>query len=224
MLAHSPRIVTQGLVLCLDAGNTKSYPGSGTTWTDLSGNGRTATLVNGVSYSSVDGGSMVFDGVNDVISSQSHTFTTNSSYTYEIWFNPDDAGSTDGLIGGTNNPAIRWGQVSGKVRLFLGWTESPGYLQIDSQSTLSSSSWHNVVGTVDVSTKTFSLYVNGNLSSSSTWATGTPSVPGTTIYFNQRDSANSFNGKISVGKVYNRALTAAEIAQNFQALRGRYGI
>ena len=62
---YSPTTVTSGLVLCLDAGNAKSYPGSGTVWTDLSGNGNTGTLINGPTYNSANGGSIVFDGVND---------------------------------------------------------------------------------------------------------------------------------------------------------------
>ena len=64
-------IVTDGLVLCLDAANPKSYPGSGTTWTDLSGNGNNGTLVNGVGYNSDNGGSLSFDGVNDYVSKSS---------------------------------------------------------------------------------------------------------------------------------------------------------
>jgi hypothetical protein len=59
---NNPRIITDGLVLALDAGNPKSYPGSGTAWTDLSGNGNTGTLVNGTGYNSGNGGSLVFDG------------------------------------------------------------------------------------------------------------------------------------------------------------------
>ena len=66
-LAHSPKIVTNGLVLCLDAGNTKSYPGSGTAWTDLSGRGNNGTLTNGPTYSSTNGGSVVFDAVDDYV-------------------------------------------------------------------------------------------------------------------------------------------------------------
>ena len=62
-----PEVVEDGLVLALDAGNTKSYPGSGTTWTDLSGNGNNGTLTNGPTYSSSNGGSIVFDGVNDFV-------------------------------------------------------------------------------------------------------------------------------------------------------------
>ena len=66
-LYHSPQISLNGLVLCLDAANPKSYPGSGTTWTDLSGNGNNGTLVNGVGYSSDNLGSLVFDGANDYV-------------------------------------------------------------------------------------------------------------------------------------------------------------
>ena len=62
-----PEIVEDGLVLALDAGNTKSYPGSGTTWTDLSGNGNNGSLVNGVGYNSGNLGSLSFDGVNDYV-------------------------------------------------------------------------------------------------------------------------------------------------------------
>ena len=72
-LAHSPRIVTDGLVLALDAGNAKSYPGSGTAWTDLSGNSNNGTLTNGSTYSSVDGGAIVFDGSDDYVVSSNNT-------------------------------------------------------------------------------------------------------------------------------------------------------
>ena len=61
----SANLVTSGLILHLDSSNSGSYPGSGTTWTDLSGNGRNATLINGTQYSSLDGGKIVFDGTND---------------------------------------------------------------------------------------------------------------------------------------------------------------
>ena len=74
MLAHGPSIITQGLVLALDAADRNSYPGSGTTWTDLSGNGNTGTLTNGPTYNSANGGSIVFDGSNDYVN-----FSYNSS-------------------------------------------------------------------------------------------------------------------------------------------------
>jgi hypothetical protein len=83
-LSHSPSIITQNLVLCLDAGNPKSYPGSGTAWTDLSGNGNTGTLVNGVGYNSGNLGSLVFDGSNDHITSSFAT-TSGQAVTYAGW-------------------------------------------------------------------------------------------------------------------------------------------
>ena len=66
-LSHSPNIVTDVLVLCLDAANRRSYPGSGNSWLDLSGNGNNGTLTNGPTYSSANGGSLVFDGVDDYV-------------------------------------------------------------------------------------------------------------------------------------------------------------
>ena len=76
-LAHSPRIVTDGLVLCVDAANTKSYPGSGTTWTDISGKGHNGTLTNGPTFSSDNMGGIVFDGSNDAVtlSAKPRTYT-----------------------------------------------------------------------------------------------------------------------------------------------------
>jgi hypothetical protein len=86
-LSHSPSIITQNLVLCLDAANSKSYPGSGTTWTDLSGNGNNGTLANGVGYNSGNGGSLVFDGVDDYVSltSADLRFGGSNSYTFDFF-------------------------------------------------------------------------------------------------------------------------------------------
>ena len=92
--AHSPRIVTDNLVLALDAGNTKSYPGSGTTWTDTVG-GNNGTLTNGPTYSSDDGGSIVFDGSNDYAQSgtSSDLIIGTQDYTMSLWVKYDSAKS-----------------------------------------------------------------------------------------------------------------------------------
>jgi len=87
-LYHSPSIVMNGLVLCLDAGNTKSYPGSGTTWIDLSGNSNTGTLTNGPTYSSENGGSLVFDGIDDYVTT---SLGTHTPYCIDIWFYNNDS-------------------------------------------------------------------------------------------------------------------------------------
>ena len=90
-LVHSPSIVTSGLVLCLDAANRKSYPSpfTGTTWTDLSGNGNNGTLENGVVYSSGNGGSLSFDGVNDFGLTGNSGITGNNSWSISVWINVD---------------------------------------------------------------------------------------------------------------------------------------
>jgi len=101
-LSHSPRIVTNGLVLCLDAGNRQSYPGSGTTWTDLSGNGKNGTLTNGPTYTSANVGAIVFDGVDDYVSCSASNILNN--FSYDIWCLPQathqiDTEQTSGVVG-----------------------------------------------------------------------------------------------------------------------------
>jgi len=82
-----PNISTSGLVLALDAANTKSYPGSGTTWTDMSGNNNNGTLTNGPTFNSANGGSIVFDGSNDFVTlgNQSVLGFTNGIFSVEAW-------------------------------------------------------------------------------------------------------------------------------------------
>ena len=84
---YSPKIVTDGLVLYLDAANTKSYPGTGTVWTDISRTNNNGTLTNGPTYTSTFGGSIVFDGTNDsVVSANTINITGASARTMNIWF------------------------------------------------------------------------------------------------------------------------------------------
>ena len=97
-LIHSPHIVTSGLVLILDAGNPKSYPGSGTTWKDLSGNGHDGTLVNGTGFDSANSGSLPFDGTDDAIENANFAsaMAGNLVGTVNIWFKlPSSAYSTN---------------------------------------------------------------------------------------------------------------------------------
>ena len=221
-LAHSPRIVTDGLVLALDAGNTKSYPGSGTTWTDLSGNSNTGTLTNGPTFSSDNGGYIDFDGSNDQIncgSSDDFAFGT-GDFTIEFWCNPDALGTTaiisissDGGFSSTNWQ-FRYNNAQ-KVR----WLYSNSS-DIISNSTVSTGEWTHIVATRSGTALT--LYINAVSE-----ATGTSSANlsdnGTLRIGTSRDENSYFNGKISNVKLYKgKGLTAAEVAQNYNALKGRY--
>lgn len=111
---NGPKIITDGLVLCLDAAGTKSYPGNGTTWTDLSGNGNNGTLINGPTFSSDNGGSLVFDGSNEWVACSASLSKLNitTQFTYEVTFyiTSNNAYNRYDLIGYNGySPSNIWG-------------------------------------------------------------------------------------------------------------------
>jgi hypothetical protein len=221
---YGGNIVTDGLVLAVDAGNLVSYESGSTIVYNMTGS-TSGSLNNGTTYLSNNGGTWDFDGTDDTITVKSnHTFSSGESYTYEVWFNPTTDNTTSGLIGGQNNPMLRWGQgsPSGKVYFFCGYSESPGYIGVLSNSILPVGEWHHAMATLDSVNKVGKLYINGEYETQFTWSTGTVSVPPSTILFNMRDSSNAYLGKISTGRVYNRALTAQEIQQNYIAQKARF--
>ena len=226
-VGYNPRIVTDGLVLALDAGNTKSYPGSGTTWTDLSGNGNNGTLTNGPTYDSSNGGSIVFDGSDDYSNFSSRILTNAvTAISCFMWIYPKSDGVVLAILGqstintGYHHSAIEIGS-SGELRMSM-WH---GSLTNRVNSTLSLNTWNNVGFTYAGTTLTG--YLNGSNVGTTTFTWAKPSD----IYFgimsteitNMGTSAYG-DGNVSNVQVYNRALTAAEVTQNFNALRGRYGI
>ena len=229
-LAHSPRIVTDGLVLCLDAGNTKSYPGSGTTWTDLSGNGNNGTLQNGIGFDSGNGGSLSFDGVYDVVNLPLSNNLKNTSYTIFGFVKSSVSiqnGSSEKYLyyfRGTTTGSDRFGVLfgfssnvnfnNGKLSLIIGDGGWNGYYS--SRDSWSANTWYNVA--VTQSGTTYRMYVNGIQTD-----TGTAVVPQFSG-IDQNTFGTKWNGNIPNALVYNKALTASEIQQNFNALRGRYGI
>jgi hypothetical protein len=200
-----------GLVLALDAGNTKSYPGSGTAWTDLTGNGNTGTLTNGPTYSSANGGSIAFDGTNDYITSSFAT-TSGQAVTYCGWLYSTETTSTyrNFVDSGTLTPIISWnysGQIEFDAALYT-------------TTTVYRNQWVYVALSKPSGTSSASYYVNGVF-------VGTGSVyitPAVTPTWFNRAAAETWKGNASNVQAYNRALSAAEIQQNFNALRGRYGI
>jgi hypothetical protein len=226
-LSHSPSIVTNGLVLCLDAANPKSYPGSGTTWTDLSGNVNNGTLTNGPTYSSANGGSIVFDGVDDYASSA--ISLSNANMAIEMTFKINSfAGFVDVAVldNGTNGLLIELGgnngvpNTNGYLRYYgFGISVSDG-LASSSQYILDSKI-HTSVLTVNSSSAT--SYFDGVLQ-------GTESITSSTTFTRLVLANDLLRGGRACGcniyqvKIYNRALSAAEIQQNFNALRGRYSI
>lgn len=240
---HSPRIVTDGLSLCLDAANLKSYPGSGTTWTDLSGNSNIGTLTNGPTYSSDNGGSIVFDGTNDYVdfgSNGASAVNGLSEVTVEIWYKSDSVGNDTGLIfGGTSNTrdngiSIRFdsngfsGSGTNVIKAGFGQNNSETAAnQIESSSNIQSTDWICITVVCDLQTS-IKLYKNGvedtptYTESDGGSASSISNCDGLVIGYGRNQV--EWDGKISNVKIYNRVLTASEVTQNYNALKGRYGL
>jgi hypothetical protein len=192
-------------------------------WKDTSGNSKHVTFVNSPTYSSSNGGSLVFDGTDDYcLGTELGQLTT---YTIDVWFRPtshpnNNACVISSVYPGSNNTVnfkIGYEGGSGMVGGFFdgGWRLSPSV-----STTLNT--WQNVVYTYNGSS--LSIYSNG-VSGGSTSYTGTPNSGGAGFRVGRRwDAADYFAGNIGVIKIYNRALSATEISQNFNAIRGRYGI
>ena len=235
-VGYNPRIVTDGLVLALDAGNRKSYPGSGNSWRDLSGRGNTGTLTNGPTYSSSNGGSIVLDGTNDHInfgSSSDANFGT-GDFAVECWF--FDSGTTqayaglvvNGQSGGSDTTAFQFGKggnTDGEGRTnrieFVRGLANGSFAIYDSVNTLQPNTWTHMIAT-RIGT-TVKLYTNGVEVDSMT-DSGSYSNTALRVGIN-RGAQVYWSGRVSNVRIYKgKGLTAAEISQNFNATRSRFGI
>jgi hypothetical protein len=220
-IAYNPRIVTDGLVLALDAGNRKSYPGSGTTWTDLSGRGNNGTLTNGPTFSSSNGGSIVFDGTNDFVDTS--LITEFSDFTVCVWFKQSgsikayqrlvDKNYINGFwLGRENTNANKWG---GGVR--------DSAFPFGRYITLNDNQWHFIVSRREGTAHT--IFGDGVTNTISGTVSSSPlSLNNILIGKSDQVAQDLFTGNIASVQIYNRALTSTEIQQNFNATRGRYGI
>lgn len=211
-------IVTSGLVLHLDAGKTASYPGTGTTWTDLSGNGNNGTLTNGPTYSSANGGSIVFDGVNDYVLTPVNIDANPN--TVSAWFNASAINGERGIVITDNGNWDKGFEITdGVFNIHIG-----NNLSSTGVSALSNT-WY--FGTIVYTSISMSFYING----ANIWSGGAPgATSGSTVeigraYYNLYDiggGSRFFIGNISQVQIYNRALSAAEVLQNYNATKARY--
>ena len=237
---YNPRIVTDGLVLLLDAGNTKSYPGTGTTWTDISRNGNNGTLTNGPTFDSANGGSLVFDGVDDYVNCGTNLNFPNS-FSRGCWMKANSGTSSvfgKGLVS-------RYSTIGDNRQYLLGFLESSNlvnfglstdgtgiggtgnFVQSDNNA-ITRDIWYNICGVFTSGLKV-ELFINGilvsslNTSSISHFQSNVkPLEIGASEAFD--NSSREFDGNIAQVSIYNRALLASEVQQNFNALRGRFGI
>jgi hypothetical protein len=230
-------IVTNGLVLNLDAANPRSYPQpyNGITWTDLSGLGNNGTLISGVVYTGSNGGSLVFNGLNGYISTTYNSnvaFLNRDPYTLEVFANPLPASQYPGWINreanlgsgrdGYNLIYTTFGNPPGIVGIITERFTSGTGIQVSSYISTSSffGGWNHIVSTYDGST--LSLYING-ISRASSTSTGSLTNNSTALQIGARGFDES-SGQIAISRIYNRALNSSEVLQNFNATRARFGI
>jgi hypothetical protein len=214
---YSPKIVTDGLVLYLDAANTRSYPGSGTTWTDLSRSGNNGSLINGPTFNSGNGGSIVFDGSNDYVSVSSST-SLNEPKTIESWIYVTSQQTAMILSRGIGNYEL-YTFTDGFVYTYWG---NAFNASINNPS-VTLNVWNQFCFTLSGTTET--VYKNGSLIGSRT-LNATPSYSNTGNLDIARRNTNTLylNGRIPNIKIYNRALSATEILQNYNATKTRFGL
>lgn len=235
-LGHSPSIVTNGLILCLDAANTKSYPGTGTTWTDLSGNGYIGTLTNGPTFNSANNGFIVLDGVDDYISVNNPQLLNpgSASFSIDAWVYQKGNVAYNGVVEARGTSLHGFLYVlnyasTGQCSLFLNTTlDANQNIYTSTVSTFSDLLvWINICVTVNRSNQTITFYKNGIQQGSSVSITsgGTVDPSSDYKYWIGGDLGGpEANMNISSIKHYNRALSASEVVQNFNALRGRYSV
>jgi hypothetical protein len=222
-------IVKDGLVLWLDANDKTSYPGTGTAWTDLSLGSNSGTLTNGPTFNSANGGSIVFDGVDDYVTENSSVvFQDKSDFTFNTWFNT--AITASNLVS-SNTPATTVSASS--ITLTRSTTNEVNVRFGGSSITYNSipwttGSWFNLVYRRQYTNgvPTASLYINNTLTNTSNNQFFSASFTIANIGRRQNTAQTNsyFSGSISMVWAYNRVLTTQEITQNYNATKTRFGI
>lgn len=223
-IGYNPKIITDGLVLALDAANVKSYPGSGTTWYDLSGNNRNGTVNGAPTYTA---NSFTLNGNGDFFDCGSNTITGSSAFTLMSWFKTSTVSKYSGVIsiGGSGNgpyigtvAAAQVGTANSIGGGFYGNNWGTGITTVNA--------WVHLAMTYAGGTNGLTtFYVNG-ISILNQNFSGTPNTPANLIRVGRigTDTIYDLNGSVASASIYDRQLSNAEILQNFNALKGRYGI
>jgi hypothetical protein len=224
------------IVLYLDAGNTLSYPTTGTSWYDLSIKDYTGTLINGASFNSDNGGSIVFDGTNDGVSIVMPTPTsTKNSLSFDFWLLSTGQTATlqsilaKGLPNDVTMGYIRIYRQTSTDDLRYSYANGSAHQQTNIPNFFNgyNNTWLNLQITFNYSSGSFNVYRNGVLFFNST-LTNSPLFPTKTgvtyVGLSSIGSGSPFNGKISVVKIYNKELTSTDVTQNFESVKSRYGL
>lgn len=237
MPTHSgPNTTDDGLVLALDAGDANSYTSGSTTWNDLTGNGNNGTLINGPTFDSENGGSIVFDGIDDYASIPASPLTEINVFSFELWLNRTGLATFTGPYdrifqkngGYSGHPA--WGfhlneSTPAAPSFRSSYSSASGdynnIISFTSDAAMELDEWHYYAATLD-SELNLKLYHNGSLNNEGV-LNQPPMKTQDTILIAIGDG-REFYGKIPIVRVYNRPLTSSEITQNYNTLKPRFGL
>jgi hypothetical protein len=226
-----PDIVENGLVLCLDAANKFSYPRTGTTWTDLSGNSNNGTLTNGPTFSAGNQGSIVFDGTNDYVTKTSWISPPTNTFTIGCWVKFSDNVNDRYLlsfgrdIGGSTGGLALFAYGFNAISDVLVFEFGSGIGRVSSGIVPSLNIWYYLTVTADVTNVKF--YLNGEVKNTSSQGSGAiTSSPTLSIgsYVNDSGTPGTYfyAGNIAQVSIYNRSLSATEVLQNYNATKSRF--
>jgi hypothetical protein len=236
---YQGNIVTNGLIMNLDAGNLISYGGTGTSWKDLTNTTTGATLVNGPTYNTSNGGSIVFDGTDDYVTTTNFYLSTLPASVL-VWFKAGTQTSNSssilrpimqqGLFDG-NFPANTQGieinmmrsgsDVVGKLRFAWGGDNDSNYIYL-TDNRYDDNQWH--FACIINNGGTFDVYIDGVYLTTKTTHTSVSTSTPVNFGGDTAVGARKLVGNISNAQIYNRALTQSEIIQNFNAHKSRYGL
>jgi hypothetical protein len=229
-------IVTNGLVMYLDAGSRMSYTSGSTTWRDLSGNTAiSGTLINSPIFDSTTQGSIIFNGTNQYINCGTE-LSQSGDWSISTFVKLSVTSSTRVIMARSagspsfqQNYALAYGGYTGNngTKFAVG-TSADSYKAAIGVTTVQTGSWYHVVGTYNSTSKILSLYVNGTLDGTTTGTTLPPTTGSQFVQVGCSDGtstpANFWSGSIAQVSIYNRALSAQEIAQNYNATKTRFGL
>ena len=234
---YNPKIVTDGLVLCLDAANKRSYPGAGTTWSDLTNNNYSGTLENNAAFTSANGGGIAFDGTDDRVTINDFEDLNATDASFSCGIKLDALGSDKDFFvkggHGGSSPLICWydvtvggGQGQGNSNA-ISFLSADGGTQIffsSPSSSVSAGEIFVVDVTIDASAGKVSLYKNGQLLASQTDSDydGMPNTSDDYHLGAEDGFAKDLDGNIYFFRAYNKCLSASEVQQNYLATKGRY--
>lgn len=215
-------LVTAGLTLNLDAGDSTSYPGSGTTWTDLAGTADNITLVNSPTYTSVAPAYFTFNGTTQYGTGSGTGVLPTTAYTKSVWFYIN-AYADNNLISSDTGGHFMYMGGSGSTKIYCGHANWGVYTAYPSTASISLNTWYNAALTF-TTTDGMVLYLNGTQDSTYTANKTAHAGNGSTNLGCFAAAGNLLNGRIAQVHCYNRALTAAEVTQNYNTYKARYGL